>query len=265
VWTMQQLVEQWLANQTMRGYSNRTIERRRWSMGKLIEHLSGRLIDCTGPELEDWLATYTTTQTRYSLRADTHQFFIWAIRREHATTDPTLYVDPPRLRKRLPTPVPTEQIGQLLTASEGHERLMIMLAAYAGLRVSEIAALNGSDIADGCIRVRDGKGGKDRAVPVSPELDLAIAQPQSGPMFPQCGDGQAVSARIRKNMRRLDIQHRPHDLRHSFGTELARNGVPIQIIAQLMGHESLTTTKGYILLAAPDRTLVAGLYRLPAA
>lgn len=253
------LVEQWCASQINRGFSKRTADRRRWTLSKLEAAIGRDPITCTVAELEEWLAGYHVTQTRYTLRADVHQYFKFAIRRGAATYDPTIEIDPPRLPKRLPNPVPATDVEMLIETAHGDTLISLLLAAHAGLRVSEIAKVHARDARDGCIIVRQGKGARDRSVPMSSELAAALPRTDEE-LFPGF-DGQAISARIRRHFRRFDIAHRPHDLRASFGTALARRGVPIETIAQLMGHESLATTKAYLLLAAPPQSIVEGLFR----
>lgn len=261
---MPSLVDGWCNYQAMRGFSPKTISRRRWAIGKLIDFLGPDPIEhCTSDKLEAWLCRYPVIQTRYTLRSDAHQFFTWGIKRGLIATDPTLSIEPPRLRKRLPTPVATVDIQRLIEHAVGDPLAMILIGCHAGLRVSETAALTDRDIQDGCIHVRSGKGARDRSVPLADEIARALPC-RRGELFPGL-NGQAVSHQIRTQMRKLDIDHRPHDLRHAFGTELARRGTPIEVIAQLMGHESLATTKGYILLAAPSRSVVEGMFRRDAA
>lgn len=254
------LVELWCVYQALKGFSHRTLGRRRWSIGKLLDFVGDApLLALSGDQVEAWLATYPGVQTRYSLRADARQFYLWAIRKGHTATDPTLMIDPPKLPKRLPTPLAVIDVERLLAAAHGDDRALVLLASHGGLRVSETAALSSADIQNGCAHVRNGKGGRDRVVPLSTETLAALPQ-RDGRLFPVTPDGPSVSRRIKLLMRSLCIVGRPHDLRHSFGTQLARNGVELLVIAQLMGHENLQTTRNYILLAAPDRRLVENLY-----
>lgn len=253
------LIEQWCSFQTdVRGLSRATVKRRRWSLGTLSERVV--LVDCTEQQIEDWLASFAGVQTRQSVHADARQFYKWAVRKGHVAADPTTHVEMVKVPSRLPTPIAEVDIERLIRHAVGDLRAMILLACHAGLRVSEIAALRGEDVQHGCVIVRAGKGAKDRSVPLSDEA-LAALPHRSGLLFPQCGArGKSVSGRIRYAMRALCIAGRPHDLRHSFGTQLARRRTDLIVIAQLMGHADVSTTQGYILLAAPDRALVQNLY-----
>ena len=207
--------------------------------------LDGRpVFDATPIDVEHFLARYTTAQTRYSMRSDLHKFYRWAIRHGLTTSDPTDQVDPPRLPHRLPTPIPAPLVRSAINNADGSLRTAIMLAAHAGLRVSEIAALTAEDIDPSVIVVRGGKGATDRVVPCAAVLarQLTVCPP---PL--PWRDGHSVSTAIRRHLRRLGIPGRPHDLRASFATEAARvSGGNVVLVQQLLGHVSLSTTQRYM-------------------
>lgn len=132
---------------------------------------------------------------------------------------------------------------------------MILLGALAGLRVSEIAALDASEVQ--CERtppiliVRQGKGAKDRVVPLHPVLRDRLAHLPPGFVFANRQGGhvqaQTVSRRIAEAFCRVGIETTAHCLRHSFGTELAREaGGDLLSVASVMGHASTATTMGYV-------------------
>lgn len=140
---------------------------------------------------------------------------------------------------------------------------MIFLAVYAGLRCSEIAHLRGEDVRldHRLIVVRQGKGGKDATVPLADELGDELASwPRSGALFPGF-DGQKVGWRIRRAMRAVGVLARPHDLRHSFGTQVAikTNGNMV-LTAQLMRHENVSSTERYVRWNTTGAEVVSGLY-----
>jgi integrase/recombinase XerD len=254
-------IDDYCKYQTLRGFSPRTIERRRWSLQHLTAFVAPIPVEqATGPLLEEFLLRWASPQSRYSVRSDVHQFFRWAIRRDLAAVDPTDKIEPPRLAVRAATQLRPDDLHRALLAADGDLRLMIALGAYAGLRISEIAALRGRDIGGGRLVVRGGKGGKDRIVPLAPVLRRLLADAPSGPLFPDI-DGQGVGARIRRHFRRLGIEARPHDLRHSFVTEAAqRAGGNLVLVAQLAGHSSVVTTQRYMKWTPEGADVVAHLF-----
>jgi integrase/recombinase XerD len=144
------------------------------------------------------------------------------------------------------------------------DRAIALLPLFAGTRIAEISAL---DIADVRLSARKGevhlvgKGEKSRTVPVHPKLREALAawlaeRPErpgadtaalftSGRGTRMTTDALAdVIDRI-TSAASLENEVTSHRLRHTFGTELTRNGVDIVTVAELMGHASLETTRLY--------------------
>jgi integrase/recombinase XerC len=144
------------------------------------------------------------------------------------------------------------------------DRAIALLPLFAGTRIAEISAL---DIADVRLSARKGevhlvgKGDKSRTVPVHPKLREALAawlaeRPErpgadtaalftSGRGTRMTTDALAdVIDRI-TSAASLEDEVTSHRLRHTFGTELTRNGVDIVTVAELMGHASLETTRLY--------------------
>jgi integrase len=263
--TMRHLIAPFAAYQRVRGFSDRTVDRRTWSLTLWATHLEQHATtEPTATDVETFLARWPSAQSRYSVRSDLHQFYRWAIMRDHLTVDPTLKTDPPRLPRRAVTPVESSDVRLLVDVLTGPVRTMVMLGAFGGLRVSEIAALDAADVRldRRALVVRNGKGGKDRVIPLAPELvaELAAVTPSSGPLFPGVS-GQGVSWRIRTEFRRHGINRRPHDLRAGAATALARraNG-NLVAVAQFLGHESVVTTQRYVRWEPESAHLVADLH-----
>lgn len=264
------LLEGFVAHQKVRGFSERTVKRRVWSLGHWVAHLDTEGIwlgDADGQDVEEFLARWPSAQTRYSVRSDLHQFYAWCIRREHFEFDPTSKTDPPKVPRRLATPIPEPAIRRLFEGAIGPVRTMIMLGACAGLRVSEIAALKAEnvDISARVLIVRDGKGSVDDSVPINDQLAIELDGAMErvgglGPLFPGV-DGQGVSYRIRTELRRLGVVGRPHDLRHSFGTQVARqNPGAIRVVQRVMRHRSVTNTERYVAYWPDTHDAVRDLY-----
>lgn len=252
------MISAFVAHQQVRGFSPRTVNRRAWSLGKLAA--AGPLGEHTPESIEMFLAHWQSAQSRYSVRSDAHQFYRWAIRRHLLDYDPTLEVDAPRLPTRAATPIDLDDLRRAIDAANHDQRVAVMLGAYAGLRVSEIAALDAGDVhrRNGLLVVRGGKGGRDEVVPLAPEL--ADVLPHTGPAV-RYTTGQAVGAAIRRLFRSLGISARPHDLRHTFGTAAARRaGGNMVLVARLMRHQSITTTQRYVRWNPDGADVVAGLF-----
>jgi integrase/recombinase XerD len=147
-------------------------------------------------------------------------------------------------------------------------RAALMTAYGAGLRVSEVATLQIGDIDSKrmLIRVRQGKGKKDRYAMLSPRLLEALrcwfrsqhpaGQPQkTSPedwLFPGWRQGhhmnvESLQTVCREAARAAGISKRVtvHTLRHSFSTHLLENGTDMRVIQVLLGHSRIETTARY--------------------
>jgi site-specific recombinase XerD len=149
-------------------------------------------------------------------------------------------------------------------------RALIVALWRAGLRISEALALAESDLeqARGALIVRQGKGGKRREVGMDewgweqmrPWLERRVELPV-GPLFCVISGVQGrpwSSSQARSTLRRLaaaaGVRRRfaPHQLRHAHAVELAREGVPLNVIQRQLGHANLGVTS--ILIGAPGRS-----------
>jgi integrase len=261
-----QIISQYANHQRVRGFSRRTIDRRAWSLALWAEYLHLHqlgLADADLIVLTNFLARWPSAQSRYSVRSDVHQLYTWANRAGLLDCpDPTLLLEPPKLRRRAASPIPAPDVRRLIDSCNGRDRLILMLAAYAGLRISEIAALCGEDVdlAGRQLVVRCGKGGADAVVPLADELTAELALwPRAGRLVPI--RGASVGCRIRTLYRRHGVAGRPHDLRHSFGTQAARrtNG-NLVAVAKLMRHAEVATSQRYVEWRAMGHEIVTGLY-----
>ena len=168
-----------------------------------------------------------------------------------------------KVPRRAATPIPADDVRRLLaTVTRRRDQLCIMLAAYAGLRISEIAALRGEDVdlTNRLLVVRAGKGGSDGIIPLAAELAEELADwPARGRLIPI--SGPAVGERIRLLLRAAGIPGRPHDLRHSFGTQAAqRSNGNLVLVAKLMRHVQVATTQRYVSWHTTGHEIVTGLY-----
>lgn len=167
----------------------------------------------------------------------------------------------PKKERKLPAVLTREEVLEFLGSFGNLKHRAILTTAYAsGLRVSEATHLKVTDIdsARMVIHVRQGKGRKDRLVPLSTTL-LALlreywqrARPRSW-LFPggKGNDapitGRSVARTCAKARAALGwTKHvRPHTLRHSFATHLLDAGTNVRIIQVLLGHRSLSSTATY--------------------
>lgn len=251
------IITQFLDHLAMREMSPKTIKRRRTTLRSLERWLDPMpIIDADAERLEEWLATFASPRTRHAYRSDCAAFFGWALKRKLVAANPMADVGTIRVPKGLPRPVPAEMVPTIIATAEGLTlQTALALAAYAGLRREEIVNLRPEDVSytEGVIVVRCGKGSKDRVVPLHPTL-AAMLQRHRGhaPFVPLSPNwlGHLAS----RHLQALGLDNTLHHLRATFATQLAHqtNG-NLLLVGEMLGHESLNTTRGYCKLAGSEQ------------
>jgi len=157
--------------------------------------------------------------------------------------------DRPKTPKRIPVSISYEEWVQLIKKTlKDHHKVAFLLGFGAGLRISEITNLEVRDVdyANKTILVRQGKGGKDRIVPLPKGFKVSALK-----YIPlKCGVRSLQRAFKRAARRANLLEKKPtlhfHSLRHGFATQLVSNGVPIHHVRTLMGHSNISTTNVYL-------------------
>jgi integrase len=222
------------------------------------------MLAATSQDIEDWLGSFTSPRTRHAYRSDIKCFVHWARRRQIVSHDPTEMTDQIKLPKSLPKPIRQELIpGLIASAHNRHVRYAIALAAYAGLRRAEITALDAADVSlqreHPILVVRAGKGGKDRVIPVHPQLAPLLAEQTFGRYVPVEPD--TLSTAVTRHLHAQGVPATMHCLRHTFGTEVARVSGSLILTGTLMGHQSPVTTQQYVGWMGGDATdAIAKMY-----
>ena len=163
--------------------------------------------------------------------------------------------------KKLPVVLSPGEVLRLLESVQNFKHLAILLAAYScGLRMSEILGLEFADIDSErmTVHVHEGKGRKDRIVPLSPVFLVILrtywqeAQPKSL-LFPGKDPSTSLSPSsvhrfLRKAVLAAGLKKRVtiHLLRHAFATHHLEAGTDLRTLQLLMGHGSLRTTSTYL-------------------
>lgn len=250
------VIDQFSRHQASRNFTDRTIKRRALTLRQLERLIAPTpLLEATGDDLSSFIASKPSARTRHAYRSDLRVFFQWALKRGYITADPSVLLDSIKVQRSLPRPF-SGDLTVLFEFGSLRARQMAALGLYAGLRCAEIAVLDASDVITHTdpkvIVVREGKGRKDRVVRIHPLLLDQLGQlPSSGLLFANARTRQAVTPAtvgraIKRHLEACGIDGVPHQLRHTFGTELARiSDGDLQVVADAMGHGSMETTRGY--------------------
>jgi hypothetical protein len=184
---------------------------------------------------------------------------------------------------RLPEILSREEISRLLAAARSPAAHAFLALAYSsGLRLSELRHLRVGDIDSHsdrmCLRVQQGKGAKDRYVPLAPDALQLLrqwwrqarlsSQPQQW-LFPGQGEtSQPVSDATPQKWYHaaragagITKQGGIHLLRHCYATHLLEAGVDLYTLSRWLGHNHVSTTSRYLHLARPTPPTAPGVIR----
>lgn len=176
-----------------------------------------------------------------------------------------------KVPKRLPQILAREEVARLIGAARTlRGRTLLMTTYAAGLRVSEVCALQVTDIESApdrmCLKVRQGKGGQDRYTLLSPRLLESLRRywcdrrPRqwlfpnpsgTAPIDPTTAQRTYAAARDAAG---IAPEGGIHTLRHAFATHLLESGVDLPTIQRLLGHGHISTTMRYLHLARSHLT-----------
>ncbi len=154
-----------------------------------------------------------------------------------------------------------EAIKALLNeANTPRAKALIAFGAFTGMRLGEVLKLRPEDVVGGYIRVLDPKNGHDRNIPIPKELEPHLSA------LPFKSNWRNVYRGFLSARKRAGLTLRYHDLRHMAATAMAEGGAHPLIIADVLGHKSLQTTRKYThpsleAKAKAMKAITSGLHR----
>jgi integrase/recombinase XerD len=271
----------------VKNYSERTVGNRELYLGYFIQWAEERGItrpaEVTKPILERYqryLYHYRkpkdgrplSFKSQYGRLVPVRAFFKWLTRHNHILYNPASELELPKLEKRLPKHVLTQSEAEqvLMSTNVGNsmgirDRAILETLYSTGMRRMELIGLNlyDLDVERGTIMVRQGKGKKDRMIPIG---DRAVAwcekylydvrpglvtPPDEGVLFlTSLGESftpNRLTQLVRTYVNAADIGKKGacHLFRHTMATLMLENGADIRFIQQMLGHADLSTTQIY--------------------
>lgn len=257
--------------------SENTIKAYERDLFKLVDYLNDARIkpeDARMEHLRDFLIEISELgihpRSQARILSSIKSFYHFLIYRNIIEDDPTELLESPKIGLHLPEVLSLNEIDEIIAAidlskAEGRRNKAILEVLYgSGLRVSELINLRMSNVyLDEAYMLVEGKGSKQRLVPLSPQalkqigfwkIDrsaLNIQKDNEDYLFLNRRGKKLTRAMIFEIVKSLaekaGIQKNvsPHTFRHSFATHLLENGANLRAIQQLLGHESITTTELY--------------------
>jgi integrase/recombinase XerD len=277
---MSALRQRMIQDMQIRNLSPRTVECYVYHVRCFAKHF-GRSPEQLGPEEVRQYQVHLVQEKKASWSSFNQA--VCALRFLYGTTLacpwPVVQIPFAKRPKKLPVVLGPEEVQRLLPCIQPLKPRVVLTTIYAaGLRLDEAIHLQATDIDSSrmLLRVAQGKGAKERLVPLSPRLleELRVYWRQVRPprwLFPGAQSEQPLDpATVQKACSRaakeagLTKHVTPHVLRHSYATGLLERGVDLLTIQRLLGHRSFSTTLIYLHVRRPHlESVVSPLDWLP--
>jgi len=263
---MTELRRRMIRDMTVRGFAPNTHESYIAAVRALARHYRRSPDQLSVEEVQAYLAHMVTART---LSWSTRHIAASAFRFLYHVTlgrDAVKFEVPVvKQTQRLPEILSRDEVGRLLESPPNPKHRLLLATIYsAGLRVSEAVGLSVDDVDRSrmTLRVEQGKGRKDRVVPLSRRLLQQIEAywqehpPRQQCLFPNRRGTRAIDVTVAQKVfmmakLRTGIRKRGgiHSLRHAFATHLIETGADVPTVQRLLGHRSVSTTMRYFHLS----------------
>lgn len=214
-------------------------------------------------------ATSTISRNLASIRS----FYQYLHKIKIMDNDPTSELESPKVEKKLPQILSTQEVELLLDQPKCldlkgiRDKAMLELLYATGIRVSELISLNVEDINLELGFIKCNKGSRERSIPIGSISVSAVQEYLSKSRNFLIQDSEEEALFVNVNGRRLTrqgfwkiIKHyknqaninkdiTPHTLRHSFAAHLLENGADLRSIQEMLGHSDISSTQIYAQLA----------------
>lgn len=185
--------------------------------------------------------------------------FSWMQVEEYITKNPMLRVERLKEDKKPPKHLTHDEMELLRDSADGLRKVIMETLYSSGMRVSELVALNREDVSftERQFTIRDGKGGKHRVAPMSSRCALVLRRY----LDDRADESEwVIQSNYKRRMSTSSVEWHmeilgeiaglkrkltPHVLRHTLATNLLESGMPIDLVQQVLGHESVKTTQVY--------------------
>lgn len=272
------VIERFDAHEAALGRTGEQVRQRRRLLYRLADVCAPRsLFEATKQDVLEVLEQLSQRpKTRNYYLSRYAGFYRWAIAEDLCEADPTMKIQRAPQPRAVPRPVSEDQLGAALRAADPRMRVILCLAAFAGLRCKEIAGLRAEHLLESPDRILvvEGKGGHERIVPMNPAVRAAIEAygwPTSGPVVRRRRGGSRrgqhgadanlsshrISDLVADYLRSVGIDATAHQLRHFFGTNVYQATRDILLTRDMMGHSTARTTEGYTRVVLDERATEA--------
>lgn len=266
-------LEDYLASKALAGKSSETLKRYRYELSRLLSYVNKETTDVTSGDISTYLRAYkcirkVSNQTLKNVRSVYSSFFAWMRDRDRITKNPILMVEEIKVEKRIRKPFTDEERERMFRkCTTLRDKAMMEFLYSTAVRVSEMISLSISDVRFASQELLVvGKGSKERRVYLNDKSNMYLREYLQS----RTDDNPALFVSQKSPHKRLsktgveDIIRRigklagvsdayPHRFRRTAATNALNRGMPVQEVAQLLGHEKLETTMIYCTI---DQTMV---------
>ena len=222
--------------------------------------------------------TSTASRSLASIRS----FYQFLLRTKKAKGDPTVSIQSPKIEKRTPSVLTSEEVELLLDQPKDvdlkgtRDKAMLEFAYATGMKVTEIIDLNIDDVNFEEDTVTCSNGKKTRTIPLGTLAEKALREyvEQARPILIKNEDNKALFVNVNgsrltrqgfwkivkyyKEQAHIEKDITPHVLRHSFATHLLQNGADLKSIQAMLGHSDISSTQVYAQFQDPG---IKDIYR----
>ena len=260
------MVDLYLNTLDIEGRSKNTVYRYRRKLLRFMEYDPTPIRQMTVFNIRQYLA-YEKSRgiCDNTLRGDRdiyHAFFGWLHREGLLQLDPCSNLSPIKVKKEEKQPFSDVELEKLKDACETQrDKAMYYFLLTTGCRISEVSSINIKDINFKECEVKVlGKGNKERTVYFTPVASMYLEQYLKSrkdtceALFVGKGSKRlqknGFEQRLHKIAKKAGVENvHPHRFRRTLATQLIRNGMPIEEVAMLLGHEKIDTTRTYVAIA----------------
>ena len=257
-------LESYLMAKALEGKSAATIKRYRYELNRLLSYVNKAVEKIRPGDISGYMRAYKrargiSNQTLKNIRAVFSSFFGWLRDRDRVRKNPMVQVEQIKVEKKIRKPYSdTEREKMLRNCSTLRDKALLEFLYSTAVRVSELSALNISDVRFG---TRDmvvfGKGAKERVVYLNERSNMYLleyleSREDSNPAlfvserYPhERLTKSGIEDIVRKTGRKVGVHAFPHRFRRTAATNALNRGMPVQEVAKLLGHSKLETTMEY--------------------
>ena len=216
--------------------------------------------------------TSTASRSLASIRS----FYQFLLRNKKAKADPTVSIQSPKIEKRIPSVLTSEEVELLLDQPKDvdlkgtRDKAMLEFAYATGMKVTEIIDLDIDDINFNEDTVACSNGKKTRTIPLGTLAEKALKEyvDKARPILIKDESNKALFVNVNgsrltrqgfwkivkyyKEQAHIEKDITPHILRHSFATHLLQNGADLKSIQAMLGHSDISSTQVYAQFQDPE-------------